>query len=168
MRKTGIATALAALTMALCAAGTQPAAVAQDHGVGGTRVLYKIANVHSGLCVVVRGPANENPVVVSDCGPWNDQKWEYNGGPDGIYWVNANSGRCLTSRTGQNARQFDCGVYGDQRWDHLSSSTEHGFQIRNRHTGLCLVARGFADNEPVVQTPCDRRYDDQLWTLVGA
>ncbi len=63
--------------------------------------------------------------------------------------MNANSGKCLTSRTGQNARQFNCGVYGDQRWQHLSDAAGEQFQIRSKHTGLCLVARGFADNAPV-------------------
>ena len=38
--------------------------------------------------------------------------------------------------------------------------------IANLNSNMCLVARGFDDGAPVVQTQCDQRYRDQVWYFV--
>ncbi|WP_079086853.1 RICIN domain-containing protein [Streptomyces silvensis] len=117
-------------------------------------------NERSGLCLVVRGPANEAPAVMSDCGTWADQIWV---ATDRGFLRNSNSGKCLTARTGQNPRQYECGGYADQKWEAVS--TQNGVQIRNQHTGLCLLARGTAENSPVTMYNCLSQYADQRWKL---
>ncbi len=76
MRKAGIAAAVATFALALGASGIQPTATAQSRETGNRAVYYKILNMHSKRCIVVLGSLNENPAVVTECGPWADQKWE--------------------------------------------------------------------------------------------
>ncbi|WP_078965965.1 RICIN domain-containing protein [Streptomyces aureocirculatus] len=127
-------------------------------------VIQRWQNERSGLCLVARGPANEAPAVVSDCGDWPDQKWR---STDRGFVINVNSGKCLTARAGQNARQTACGGHRDQQWEAVV--TRDGVQLRNQHTGLCLLAQGTAENSPVIMFECHSRYSDQRWksTIVG-
>lgn len=60
---------------------------------------YEIANVHSGMCLKVKGGSNDSgaPVVQAECGTASEQLWksEVTDGGTFIQLRNANSGKCL-------------------------------------------------------------------------
>ncbi|MEI5102669.1 RICIN domain-containing protein [Streptomyces sp. PmtG] len=108
---------------------------------------YTIASDNNGLCIAARGKSDEAPVIVTTCAPkgtaWADQQWDFGYGSP-RQPVNLHSRKCLTGRTGQNARIFQCGAYLDQKWylDFDTIKNNGHFMIRNANSGACLVARG--------------------------
>ncbi|WP_078965931.1 RICIN domain-containing protein [Streptomyces aureocirculatus] len=155
-----IAAALASFGVAVSILAAPQATASASGGKSIPDQIQRWKNERSGLCLVARGPANEAPAVVSDCGDWPDQRWR---ATDRGFLINMNSGKCLTARAGQNARQTECGGHRDQQWEAVS--THAGTQIRNQHTGLCLLARGTAENSPVTMYDCLSQYSDQRWKL---
>ncbi|MFJ6754987.1 MULTISPECIES: RICIN domain-containing protein [unclassified Streptomyces] len=86
---------------------------------------YEIANVHSGMCLKVKGGSNDSgaPVVQAECGTASEQLWksEVTDGGTFIQLRNANSGKCLdiaggTARKGAKIVQWDCNGGLNQKW----------------------------------------------------
>ncbi|MFB7467523.1 RICIN domain-containing protein [Streptomyces sp. NPDC056224] len=86
---------------------------------------YEIANVHSGMCLKVKGASNDNgaPVVQAECGTASEQSWksEVTDGGNFIQLRNANSGKCLdisggSARKGARIIQWDCSGGLNQKW----------------------------------------------------
>ncbi|WP_404961827.1 RICIN domain-containing protein [Streptomyces sp. 147326] len=86
---------------------------------------YEIANVHSGMCLKVKGGSNDSgaPVVQAECGTASEQLWksEVTDGGTFIQLRNVNSGKCLdiaggTARKGAKIIQWDCNGGLNQKW----------------------------------------------------
>ncbi|MFJ3723514.1 RICIN domain-containing protein [Streptomyces sp. NPDC090045] len=86
---------------------------------------FEIANVHSGMCLKVKGGSNDSgaPVVQAECGTASEQLWksEVTDGGTFIQLRNANSGKCLdisggTARKGAKIIQWDCNGGLNQKW----------------------------------------------------
>ncbi|WP_328580464.1 RICIN domain-containing protein [Streptomyces sp. NBC_00370] len=134
--------------------------------------LPGIRNANSGKCLLVRGTADNAPVVQISCdSQYRDQLWQIEpiDGEGRVRIRNLNSNKCLLVRgiaEGAQAVQTTCANYIDQYWILTADSLPGTTQIANANSYKCLVARGTADNAPVVQTACGQ-YRDQFWFVAG-
>jgi pimeloyl-ACP methyl ester carboxylesterase len=128
---------------------------------------WPLFNLADNTCIVVRGSANEAPVVKTACDQdYIDQYWSLEPAADaGYYRVrNSNSNKCLVVRGNRGetpAIQFDCADYLDQQWVVIEDTTFQVFMLRNRNSQLCLVLRTSQSDARGVT--CDAQYRDQWW-----
>lgn len=127
----------------------------------------RIRSANSGLCLVARNAAGENPVVQVGCAGFVDQKWQLLGnGGDLVQIFNRNSLKCVATRGfGESpAVATTCGAqWADQLW-HFEFDADWGaYRFRNVNSGLCLVVRGGAAETRAVQSTCGP-WADQRWT----
>ncbi|MDX8148109.1 RICIN domain-containing protein [Lentzea sp. BCCO 10_0061] len=125
---------------------------------------YRIRNLNSGKCLLVRGGADNTQVVQNTCLDFADQKWvlEYKGSFARIR--NMNSGKCLLVRGLEDNTpvvQNTCLDFADQYWN-LSDYGTGLLWIQNVNSGKCLLVRGGNDNAPLVQSACGQ-FPDQAW-----
>lgn len=184
-RKTASAALALALTVGLAAAASgsasayptslvTPGSSQAERVTGNTPrplALPGIRNANSSKCLLVRGTADNAPVVQITCdSQYADQLWrtEPVDGEGRVRIRNLNSNKCLLVRgtaEGAQAVQITCANYIDQYWI-LTVDPPGTAQIANANSYKCLVVRGAADNAPVVQTSCGQ-FRDQFWVVPG-
>lgn len=143
-----------------------PPGISSAPEVGASVVFtdYRIRNLNSGKCILVRGGADNTQVVQNTCLDFADQKWvlEYKGYVARIR--NMNSGKCLLARgldVNAPVVQSTCLDFADQYWN-LGNYDTGIVRIQNANSGLCLLVRGGNDNAPLVQYTC-AQFPDQAW-----
>jgi hypothetical protein len=135
----------------------------------------QLTRARGGVCVLVRGAANNAPAVLTTCADqYADQKWnavEHTGGWYSFH--NASSGKCLAVHGTANdtqAVQTTCALSAnpDQRWN-LIVYGDNLWGFQNVNSRKCLVGKGAAGGR-VVQSTCndgDHVYTDQMWYHSG-
>ena len=169
-RKPGIALCSAALAAALALPAI---ATAQPRDLA-LRVLS------SGMCLVARAGWGERPVVQVPCQNYSDQDWvlEYLGvigdGVEGQVRIrNVDRNLCLVTRGSGESKAVatTCGYFADQLWWVLRDPLTGYYSLMNSNsvsgTPMCLVVRTANPETQAVQSPCNRRYADQLWIWEG-
>ncbi|MFJ5548132.1 RICIN domain-containing protein [Streptomyces sp. NPDC093225] len=146
-----LAAPAAATAAAAPAAGPAPAAaaVAQPRAAGlqanqlwklrKRDSRYEIVNVHSDLCLMVKGGSRDNgaAVVQNECGTASEKLWRAEATDGGTYIQlrNAYSGKCLDisggrAYNGAKLIQYDCtGALNQKWWDTDGINGDPGFWI---------------------------------------
>lgn len=124
-----------------------------------------------GRCMLVRGTADEAPVVGESCATsYPDQGWNLTcAAPpcSNPFWIkSSNSNKCLLVRSwGPNANkavQYPCMDYPDQKWTVAWNVGLEYMQFQNVASYLCLVMRSWQHQLEVSE--CDYKITDQRFT----
>ncbi|MFD5384039.1 RICIN domain-containing protein [Streptomyces sp. NPDC127074] len=130
-------------SMVIALTFTSSAGAAPQVPESGQVVWGNIVNVHSGLCLEIRGDSTENGAWANQwtCNGSDTQKWELRYvTSDYVTIHNKNSGKCLEIRgdskvDGATANQWTCNGSDTQQWEiEMTSNPE----VRNKNSDKCL------------------------------
>ncbi|MDN3357674.1 RICIN domain-containing protein [Actinomadura sp. DC4] len=132
-----------------------------------------LVNRHSNLCLSVDGAAYDNGarMLQWDCGPRDNQQWNFAPTTEGYYQVRSDdSGKCLSvsnaaTHNGAPVLQWDCGTRDNQKW-RLVQRDDGFFAIVARNSQKCLsiLDRSTDNGAPALQWECGSHHE-QHWRL---